>query len=530
MKTSIRLTLCLALAALPLPAQGLPAPAPPDVAEAGNEHSPEAIQAARDIIAFIGEMNTIAASDKPEAEKIAAIRALKPRAAELAELRCRIGMPKIKRAAQSLYSQEQMESHTAALDEAQSDEELAAALDEIGNTFQGMLDPATPPADVASAFLAAMRESAALLNDKSLPWAELADRLAMQAERMHSFYPWLEQGGDSKAVADILIAGGEIPALIEAHEAFAQSNMPEDNKQLALAGFFYMSTLGEVLGELYSRHLPQPPSRGGDSGTMMDEEEEYDEEYAPDEPIIQQRPSDKLAEPTAEAKAAAKHWADLTRQCHGILTSGQTTEEKRAALQALKPEAARLGDALKNLPMSELVRALAPMEKALDDATALIDETTARSPELGPVLEELGCLMRGEPDPSHPAPAADMADEFLTILGCYTATMEDSSLSDTEQKDALIKLNNRLYHCGLWAQRSSELAELRQRLQQEGKLDKALKAVQAIAAERPRRKGGETNFQRSMFGRILDDVLSSFGLAGEQEAPAAEDENIFPED
>ncbi len=148
-------------------------------------------------------------------------------------------------------------------------------------------------------------------------------------------------------------------------------------------------------------------------------------------------------------------YVDLAERMHAIVFSADSLAEKRAALRALKPIAAEVGKAWKLVGERAMKEHAAPIFSPSAEELAALDEAMADQAACGELIEDLRELAMGQPDPSLPVPAAEMAAHFRATLTQLPALVKDASISPQDKADALGGLTNGLYRSLIWARRRS---------------------------------------------------------------------------
>ncbi len=442
MKTNKTLSLLAALSALTLlPVQAVETPAPQAAAPAAES---AAQQVASELMTFIREMNELMAADSSKADKLTALEALKPRAEALGKRVEAIGMSQIRRAAMASLSPEELENSTTALDAADKDPELHDALEEIGALIQGQFPTTATPQEIAEKFLAALQTGAALAANTDMVPQQRADLLADQAMHLHRFYAWIEEGGDTAAVAAILAEKRELVEeplrnLFTAMEARLKN---DENEELAQAVYFYMNTLQEITYALHGMHNKTQPD-GDEDAEIPPPTEEEEEDAAP---------------PAPEVIAAVRDTLAFSEQICTILRTDKDKATKVAELRALKPQAAELGQRIVVMSSREMVRALKTLDK-VGEIENLSTELAAaeEDPELAPAMQELQSLLRGEPDPSVPREPQDVAEELIATLGQCSDELE--TLPREQQLAIIRRMQSSLYNAWLWVMHNAKAEE-----------------------------------------------------------------------
>ncbi len=234
----------LALAALALAPVLAESPAPPLAATAPAE---DAHAVALDIIALMGDINAIAASKQPKAGKLAALHALKPRAAALGKRSLAVGLAKV----QALVDGEmktEFRRNTSAFDALFRDFALGSAFSELDALLRDSYDPATSVEEMADIVLGVLREGVQVLENSELTPEDRNALLDEAMLRLGRFVPWLKEGGDCAAVAALLHESAEFRDLARRY----QEQTEKDKKSVSAS--WYCEELSMLLYDFYSKH------------------------------------------------------------------------------------------------------------------------------------------------------------------------------------------------------------------------------------------------------------------------------------
>ncbi len=302
-----------ALAATQPPAQAAPEqPAPAAAAPASQLD-----QASQTLLALTRDVATILEADTPEAEKLAALDALKPRAAAFGKEFGHLRHKRIALATEALMTEED-KARFAAIHKnlnLQGGSELFKALEAIGKTIEENV-PATPaaptadtrPEDLAFSILATLSEGMALTQDRVLTNEQRVERLDELAARLERILDWAKQAGDTAAVAAQLREQGfDKDTLAEWNAPIEQWQEQSEDPDLAAAAYDYLSNVSLVTIVFHD---------------------------------ILRASAAAHPEKLKEALAA---FTEIVEATNAIGLSGKTSEEKIAALDALKPHAREAG-------------------------------------------------------------------------------------------------------------------------------------------------------------------------------------------
>ncbi len=423
-------------------------PPTPTTAPAPSTSSAEALAAARALLAFTDDATRIVTSTASRAETIAALNALKPRAAELGARILPLGIGKVRRAALELVPEGERRQRNAALEEADKDPELHAVLAEFNTLIAGYPAPDSPPETISACILEALRASARLAQDHSSGTQDRCDELLSLGERFSGITQWLHQGGDKEAVTTLLEESGQLQGLTDALTPMVDWAQHSQNPELRSAARCFCMLAGQCLSE-FKRKEPAP---------------------APEAPTPPLGP---------EVMAAARTYMELTTAINDTLLAGKDTDATREALRALKPRAAEAGKAVQAAGLPRVFRALDALH-AVGEYQAQAAEAARRDRDFAPVLEELSSLLRGEADLALPAAPQEIAESLLATLRETASELERPGLSTQDRKDTFTIMQCRIIHSIRQAQRAGREAEVAAILHQNQQLETAINALGSV--------------------------------------------------
>ncbi len=412
MKTSL-ITL-IALSA-PLVAQEV-TPPPPDLAEAETvapaqeEMTTEGLQQAQQHVrlmqAFLDDVSAVLTSDRTKAEKIDALRQLHPRAEELGKAFAAVGMDNLRRAAMTMGTAEEWEQRTAALDAADRDPQLSAALAEIGALIER-----TPPAP----------------QTKLEAHEQLAD--------------------------DIISFMKDICDVLESDSATADKIAELESMQMpAVELHRYLRSMGRqmVLASVQERTTPEDKQRMDALRERLKTEPELE---AAHKELVEHLLNGPKVQYSPEVMQAAKNLLGLMQEMDALMLAHSSEADKLAAMQALRPRVLAMGKQAQGIGFSRIARAAEAimLEQGTEpDFPGL--EAACENPEIERLLEEYRNIMMNLPEPiAKDAPAVQVATEFLTVVADTLDRIRDPKLDEQDKACAMEEATHRLLGINEWA-------------------------------------------------------------------------------
>ncbi len=530
--------IALAALAAPLCAQQ-PAPMPPTapppaldgqgaIAPTMEEKtSPEELQELqrhlRLMQAFLDDVSAVLTADKPKAEKVDALRQLHPRAEELGKGFAAVGMKNLRRAAQTLGTAEEWEQRTAALEAADKDPQLAAALAEVGDLIEGkssaaQLETARKLADDTIGFvggicelivsdssaadkiaaLQAMKPRAAELRELMLQvgperfaTAVKASATAEDEQRLAAVGEVLKKAPEVKAAAwelirVLTIVRAEEPApqsKLEAHELLAddiisfmrgicdvlESDKPQAEKIAALEALQeqadelhrYMKSMGRqmVLSTVQERTTPEDKQRMDALRERLKTEPELEAaRKALDERLL----NGPKVQYSPEVMQAAKNLLELMQEMDALMLADTSEADRLAAMQALRPRVLEMGKQAQGIAFSKIARAAEAImrEQGTEPDFPGLD-AACDNPEIERLLGEYRDIMMNVPAPlAEDTPAVQVAAEFLTIVADTLDRIRDPKLDEMDKVCAMEDATYRLMTINEWAMASGRGPEV----------------------------------------------------------------------
>ncbi len=401
--------------------------------------SGEAMQVARDFVQLQMEVCDIVLSDKPDADKLTAIKALHPRATELGERgrpivgnneMVELGTP-LDAALDAIYTEEHGKQFAAAQQAAEGKRELMDACEEVTDiVFRGWLRDTEPKAIGPALTKVSTEEDAAPAKPEAHEL--LAD--------------------------DIIRFMMDICTIVEAEKPTAEkvAEMAALKPRAAELGRYLRSMGRDKVGRAAAeRSSPEDAERFDRMGDRLESDAALKAAY---EELSEVLMAGTDVVPTAEATQVAEGTLALAGDMAGILTAGKGGEEARAALEALLPRAAALGEAVRKAGTANVRRAT---QRILEERGETEFEPLNRyRGELADLLEKLAMLSRGEPVwIPNDTPAEQVAADFLALLREGVTRMKAAE-SPQALLDVIEELQPRAYVFLNWAMASKHGKEV----------------------------------------------------------------------
>ena len=261
MKANLLLLALVAALAAPLHADDAAPPAAPAPAPAAAQASDERISVLAEAQVDIKKrILAIMDSDRTEAEKLAAIRALFPECRSIGSKALAAGMARVMHKAQAINLPTLEERTRFAHWRAGvgvKDKAIAQAIEDATNLSKGLPDLATivalTPEQVADAYLGTMQTCTNRMLHEDMTNQARIDFLEEMQHRLAVIYTWVEETGKAGEVTAILQARFGVRATLRDQSVASQLSLAND-PDLARAALNYLMALDSLSRILY----PEP--------------------------------------------------------------------------------------------------------------------------------------------------------------------------------------------------------------------------------------------------------------------------------